>query len=221
MGKPVACVESGLRKLSIAAQFASDVERERTGQGDATPRVNDSATCRHGDDDTAWAPNNDVTKPIWTNTRHWRGLESHLDSAAGRVSEAASRRHQPLHVPAALFDVNGLVHTTDRLAADAFAAATAAAGWMDSSYRRSSHQAVIWEIARGRVKPEHKGSRSGETIEASNSLRTSDPMSATSSIGSIDSPISSSITPHSFISSLIPSFSANPSYRRRLFLLRD
>jgi len=45
--------------------------------------------------------------------------------------------------------------------------------------------------------------------------------SGTSSIGSIDSPLSSSFTPHSFIPGLKPSFSANPSHRSLPFLLLD
>jgi len=46
-------------------------------------------------------------------------------------------------------------------------------------------------------------------------------LSGTSSIGSIDSPLSSSITPHSFIPGLKHSFSANPSHCSLPFLLRD
>ena len=49
----------------------------------------------------------------------------------------------------------------------------------------------------------------------------SNPLSGTSSIGSIDSPLSSSITPHSFVPSLKPSFSANPSHLSLPFLLQD
>jgi len=45
--------------------------------------------------------------------------------------------------------------------------------------------------------------------------------SGTSSIGSIDSPLSSSITPHSFIPGLKPSFSAKPSHLSLPFLLPD
>ena len=47
------------------------------------------------------------------------------------------------------------------------------------------------------------------------------PFCSTSSIGSIDSPLSSSITPQSFIPGLKPSFSANPSHRSLPFLLQD
>ena len=45
-------------------------------------------------------------------------------------------------------------------------------------------------------------------------------LSGTSSTSSIDSPLSSSITPHSFISSLKLFFSANPSHRSVPFLLQ-
>jgi len=44
------------------------------------------------------------------------------------------------------------------------------------------------------------------------------PLSGTSCIGSIDSPLSSSTTRHSFIPGLKPSFSANPSHRSRSLL---
>jgi len=43
----------------------------------------------------------------------------------------------------------------------------------------------------------------------------------TSSIGSIDSPFSSSITLHSFIPGLKSSFSTTTSHRNLLFLLQD
>ena len=47
------------------------------------------------------------------------------------------------------------------------------------------------------------------------------PMNGTSSIGSIDSPFSSSITLHSFIPGLKSSFSTTTSHRNLLFLLQD
>ena len=47
------------------------------------------------------------------------------------------------------------------------------------------------------------------------------PLSRASFIGSIDSPLSSSITPHSFFPSLKLFFSANPSYCSLPFLLQD
>ena len=46
-------------------------------------------------------------------------------------------------------------------------------------------------------------------------------MSGTSSMGSVDSPLSSSITPSLFHSRLKPSFSANPSHGSLPFLLHD
>ena len=46
-------------------------------------------------------------------------------------------------------------------------------------------------------------------------------LSGTSSIGSIDSPLSSSVTPHSFIPGLKLSFSANSSHRSLSFLCQD
>ena len=49
----------------------------------------------------------------------------------------------------------------------------------------------------------------------------SSPTSGTSSIGSIYSPLSSSITPHSFIPGIEPSFSPNPFHRSLPFLLQD
>jgi len=77
--------------------------REKTGHGDATPHLNDSPTRRR--DGVGERP---VTTLRNQSSLIRAGVESQLDRG-GRVR----RRHQA-RVPAALFDVNGLV---DRLIA--------------------------------------------------------------------------------------------------------
>jgi len=71
-----------------------------TKRNDRSARCHTSTLtiCRHAAEAIAWAPNNDVTKPICTNTRD------------GRVTLAQKQRHRhQAHIPAALFDVNGFV----------------------------------------------------------------------------------------------------------------
>jgi len=78
----------------------------------------------------------------------------------------------------------------------------------------SQNQPILTRIARTPVKLH----RCGLLLQTLRGLCLC--MSGTSSIGSIDSPLSSSITLHSFVPGLKP-FSANPSHHSLPFLLQD
>jgi len=84
--------------------------REKTGHGDATPYLNDLATRRGGCKGDARAR---TVTTLRNQSAVIRAVESHLDSSISDMQPLKQRATSPRgDVPAALFDVNGLV---DRL----------------------------------------------------------------------------------------------------------